>query len=297
MAKEKKSGLGGGINALFQTNTAEEYEEKIGRAVIEININDVEPGDSQPRKSFDKEKIEQLAESIKEHGIIQPIIVSKSGKIYKIIAGERRWRAARLAGLKLIPAIEKSASDKEILEMALIENIQREDLNPIEEAEAYSRLITEYNMTQEKLAQAVSKSRSAVANTMRLLALNENIRKLVVSGEISEGHARCLLSIDNKELQEKAAKIIIENGYNVRQTEKFIKQFKAKSEKIDENTSSEEDNFSDSYKIAINEVQNKLKSALGTKVKLIEKEGKGKIVIDYFSEDERERLIRYLTKE
>lgn len=300
MAKTKKSGLGGGLNALFSQDsvaavtTAPVQNEGVN-SVFEVNINSVEPGDGQPRKSFDKEKIEQLAESIKEHGIIQPIIVSKSGNSYKIIAGERRWRAARVAGLKKVPVIEKEVTDRQILEMALIENIQREDLNPIEEAEAYSRLLSEYNMTQEELSKVVSKSRSAVANTMRLLGLSKNVRAMVISGELSEGHARCLLSVEDAEKQLQAAKIIIENGYNVRQTENFIKQLKKKSESAEKDEQKEK--ISDSFKIAVEDVQNRLKSSLGTKVKLMDKGGKGKIVIDYYSAEERERLIKFLTKE
>ena len=300
MAKTKKSGLGGGLNALFSQDsvaavtTAPVQNEGVN-SVFEVNINSVEPGDGQPRKSFDKEKIEQLAESIKEHGIIQPIIVSKSGNSYKIIAGERRWRAARVAGLKKVPVIEKEVTDRQILEMALIENIQREDLNPIEEAEAYSRLVSEYNMTQEDLSKVVSKSRSAVANTMRLLGLSKNVRAMVISGELSEGHARCLLSVEDAEKQLQAAKSIIENGYNVRQTENFIKQLKKKSENAEKDEQKEK--ISDSFKIAVEDVQNRLKSSLGTKVKLMDKGGKGKIVIDYYSAEERERLIKFLTKE
>ena len=300
MAITKKSGLGGGLNALFSQDsvaavtTAPVQNEGVN-SVFEVNINSVEPGDGQPRKSFDKEKIEQLAESIKEHGIIQPIIVSKSGNSYKIIAGERRWRAARVAGLKKVPVIEKEVTDRQILEMALIENIQREDLNPIEEAEAYSRLVSEYNMTQEELSKVVSKSRSAVANTMRLLGLSKNVRAMVISGELSEGHARCLLSVEDAEKQLQAAKIIIENGYNVRQTENFIKQLKKKSESAEKDEQKEK--ISDSFKIAVEDVQNRLKSSLGTKVKLMDKGGKGKIVIDYYSAEERERLIKFLTKE
>jgi ParB family chromosome partitioning protein len=300
MAKEKKSGLGGGLNALFSADsvaavTTAPAQNEGGNSVFEVNINSVEPGEGQPRKSFDKEKIEQLAESIKEHGIIQPIIVSKSGKSYKIIAGERRWRAARVAGLKKVPVIEKEVTDRQILEMALIENIQREDLNPIEEAEAYSRLLSEYNMTQEELSKVVSKSRSAVANTMRLLGLSKNVRGMVISGELSEGHARCLLAIEDAENQLQTAKIIIENGYNVRQTENFIKQLKKKSESAESDDKKEK--ISDSFKIAVEDVQNRLKSSLGTKVKLVDKGGKGKIVIDYYSAEERERLIKFLTKE
>ena len=300
MAKEKKSGLGGGLNALFSADSVAAVitaptQKEGGNAVFEVNINNVEPGDGQPRKSFDKEKIEQLAESIKEHGIIQPIIVSKHGNTYKIIAGERRWRAARVAGLKKVPVIEKEVTDRQILEMALIENIQREDLNPIEEAEAYSRLISEYKMTQEELSKVVSKSRSAVANTMRLLGLSKSVRAMVISGELSEGHARCLLAIEEAEKQAEAAKIIIDNGYNVRQTENFIKQLKKKAEQGEKEE--KDANISDSFKIAVEDVQNRLKSSLGTKVKLVDKGGKGKIVIDYFSAEERERLIKYLTKD
>jgi ParB family chromosome partitioning protein len=191
--------------------------------------------------------------------------------------------------------IEKEVTDRQILEMALIENIQREDLNPIEEAEAYSRLISEYKMTQEELSKVVSKSRSAVANTMRLLGLSKSVRAMVISGELSEGHARCLLAIEEAEKQAEAAKIIIDNGYNVRQTENFIKQLKKKAEQGEKEE--KDANISDSFKIAVEDVQNRLKSSLGTKVKLVDKGGKGKIVIDYFSAEERERLIKYLTKD
>lgn len=300
MAREKKSGLGGGLNALFQSDTAEIVSsvtepQKGEKTVFEVSINSVEPGDGQPRKTFDKDKIEQLAESVKEHGIIQPIIVNKKGRVYKIIAGERRWRAARVAGLKKVPVIEKEVTDRQILEMALIENIQREDLNPIEEAEAYSRLISEYKMTQEELAKVVSKSRSAVANTMRLLGLSEKVREMLISGELSEGHARCLLSVTDAKMQEQAAKAIVESGYNVRKAENFVKLLKKKEEQ-EKNNSEKEDNITDEYKIAVNDVQNKLKVALGTKVKLADNGGKGKIVIEYYSADERERLIGLLTK-
>lgn len=294
MAKEKKTGLGGGLDALFQTAERNQLDggEMPENAVLELNINDIEPGDGQPRKAFDKEKIAQLADSIREHGVIQPIIVSKTGRVYKIIAGERRWRAARLAGLKKIPAIEKSVTNQQILEMALIENIQREDLNPIEEAEAYNRLISEYQMTQEKLAQVVSKSRSAIANTLRLLGLCEKVRGHVISGELSEGHARCLLAVRDEKQQEEAADTVIRKKLSVRETERLVKNLSEKKERKEDKTES----FSDEHALAVNEIQNQLKSALGTKVILQDRDGKGKIVIDYFSAEERERLIAYLTK-
>lgn len=290
MAKPKKTALGGGVNALFQNKTViEEVKKEVSDSVILINITDIEPGEGQPRKNFDKDKIQQLADSIKEHGIIQPIVVSKEGSVYRIIAGERRWRAARVAGLKQIPAIEKTVSRKEVLELALIENIQREDLNPIEEAEAYQRLIDEYKLTQENLSMVVGKSRPFITNKMRLLVLEKEIRMMIIKGDLSEGHGRTLLSINDKENQLVAAKLIVENGYSVRQTEDLVKKLN-NPKKADENEQPEVDT---SF-IEIKKIQNDLKNALGTKVKLVDNKGKGKIVIDYFSADERERLIQYL---
>lgn len=290
MAKPKKTALGGGVNALFQNKTViEEVKKEVSDSVILINITDIEPGEGQPRKNFDKDKIQQLADSIKEHGIIQPIVVSKEGSVYRIIAGERRWRAARVAGLKQIPAIEKTVSRKEVLELALIENIQREDLNPIEEAEAYQRLIDEYKLTQENLSMVVGKSRPFITNKMRLLVLEKEIRMMIIKGDLSEGHGRTLLSLNDKENQLVAAKLIVENGYSVRQTEELVKKLN-NPKKADENEQTEVDT---SF-IEIKKIQNDLKNALGTKVKLVDNKGKGKIVIDYFSADERERLIQYL---
>ncbi|MBQ8164446.1 MAG: ParB/RepB/Spo0J family partition protein [Clostridia bacterium] len=291
MAKPKKTALGGGVNALFQNKmVVEEVKKEVSDSVILINIADIEPGEGQPRKNFDKDKIQQLADSIKEHGIIQPIVVSKEENSYRIIAGERRWRAARVAGLKKIPAIEKNVSRKEVLELALIENIQREDLNPIEEAEAYQRLIEEYKLTQEKLSEVVGKSRPFITNKMRLLVLNKDVRMMIIKGELSEGHGRTLLSLNDKENQDIAAKIIVENGYSVRQTEALVKKLNNPKNIVD----NEENSVSDKSFIEVRKIQNDLKNALGTKVKLMDNNGKGKIVIDYFSADERERLIQYL---
>ncbi|MBE7064599.1 MAG: ParB/RepB/Spo0J family partition protein [Ruminococcaceae bacterium] len=291
MAKPKKSALGGGVNALFQNKTViEEVKKEVSESVVLINITDIEPGDGQPRKYFDKEKIQQLADSIREHGLIQPIVVSKEGDSYRIIAGERRWRAARVAGLKQIPAIEKNVSRREVLELALIENIQREDLNPIEEAEAYQRLIDEYKMTQEKLSEVVGKSRPFITNKMRLLVLDKDVRLMIIKGDISEGHGRTLLALNDKDNQLVAANLIVENGYSVRQTEELVKKLN-KPKKV-----AVQDNFSDTSFIEVKKIQNDLKNALGTKVKLVDNNGKGKIIIDYFSADERERLIQYLTE-
>lgn len=294
--KAKKSGLGQGLGALISTaaETDNGVEETQG-GVKEIKISEIEPGLGQPRKNFDKEKIEALAESIKEHGLIQPIIVTKAEEGYRIIAGERRWRAARAAGLKTIPVIEREATPREIMELALIENIQREDLNPIEEAEAYERLMTEYNITQEKLSSIVSKSRPAIANSLRLLNCDKPIRQMLINGQLTAGHARAILALEKKEDRLECAKMVAEQQCSVRQTELLVKKIQYKRD----NPAKPEQDFSreELFKAGdIKAVQEKLKISLGTKVKLDDKGGKGKIVIEYFSADERERLIEYLTE-
>ena len=300
MAKPKRSGLGQGLGALIPNAevavkevTAKDAPQAGG--VMEIKISQIEPGEGQPRKNFDKEKIEALAESIKEHGLIQPIIVSKTDKGYTIIAGERRWRAARVAGLKTIPAIEKDATPREIMELALIENIQREDLNPIEEAEAYERLMNEYSITQEKLSKIVSKSRPAIANSLRLLNCDKPIRKLLIEGRLTAGHARAILGLSEEKDRLSCATLVVEKQFSVRETELLVKKILYKKEK-DSLPVKEADPTEIFRAEDIKAVQNKLKSALGTKVKLEDKGGKGKIVIEYFTADERERLIDYLTE-
>ena len=266
---------------------------KIKGGVKEIKISDIEPDAGQPRKNFDKEKIEALAESIKEHGLIQPIIVTKSANGYKIIAGERRWRAARVAGLKTIPVIEREATPREIMELALIENLQREDLNPIEEAEAYDKLMTEYDITQEKLSSIVSKSRPAIANSLRLLNCDKPIRQMLINGQLTAGHARAILALEKKEDRLECAKMVLNQQCSVRQTELLVKRMQYKR---DNPSKPEKSAQEDIFKAGdIRAVQEKLKTSLGTKVKLDDKGGKGKIVIEYFSADERERLIEYLT--
>ena len=272
-----RKGLGKGLGALIPS---EDTEEQGG--ICELKINDVEPGADQPRKSFDDEKMRQLADSIKQHGMVQPIIVKKDGETYKIVAGERRWRAARMAGLTSIPAIIRELTDRESMEIALIENLQREDLNPIEEAEAYERLIKDYDMTQEELAGVVGKSRSAIANSVRLLALPVKIRELIVKGELTSGHARALLSLEQTELQLKAAENVMQRGLNVRDTEKLVKRY-LKTVKAKRPARKNEEEFA--------EIEERLKNVLGAKVKLSTGSSKGRIIIEYYSYDELERLI------
>lgn len=284
----KRSALGKGLGALIKENTTVEARN----SVIEVDINKIEPGVGQPRKNFDKEKIEALAESIKEHGIIQPLIVTKENDTYYIIAGERRWRAARVAGIKKIPVIERTATTKEVMELALIENIQREDLNPVEEAEAYQKLMEEFSMTQDQVASIVGKSRPAVANTLRLLNLSKDVRSFLISGELTVGQARPLLSIVKAKDQKVAAEYIVKAGLNARQVEQYVKRISSKTEEVKNNDDSEKDIIN---KQEIKFVQDKLRASLGTKVLLSDNKGKGKITIEYYSEDERERLIELLT--
>lgn len=283
----KKQALGKGLGALLANN----IENDNNKNVLDVSISDIKPGKGQPRKTFDKEKLEALAASIKEHGIIQPLIVSKEGNTYYIIAGERRWRAATLAGLKTVPVIEKTVTDKEYMEVALIENIQREDLNPIEEAQAYAKLINDYDMTQEKLSAVVGKSRSAIANTLRLLNFDNEIAQMIISGELTPGQARPILALPDNKKQINAAKYIIENDFSARQAENYIKELL--SEKPEKK---KEEKKEKTINPDIAEVNQRLQSALGTKVSLEDKNNKGKIVIEYYSSDERERLIELITR-
>jgi len=278
-----KKGLGKGLGALISSAN----EESQSSGVIELKINEIEPNVGQPRKKFDDEKLMQLSESIKEHGIVQPIIVRKEDNVYKIVAGERRWRAARLAGLTTVPVIIKELSNRQVMEMALIENIQREDLNPIEEAEAYERLLNEYKMTQEELSKSIGKNRSTIANIIRLLALCDKVKEHLINGEISSGHARALLSLDNEELQEKVCSEIIEKSLSVRETENLVKRIQKKDTAV-KKVKVEDEN--------IQKIEDDLKKILGTKVKLFNKNKKGKIMIEYYSNDELERILEIFKK-
>ena len=216
-----KRGLGKGMDAFLDTSSVAVVERS--ESVRELKISEIVPNKNQPRKNFDKEALKTLSDSIREHGVITPIVVVKSGENYEIVAGERRWRASRQAGLKTIPAVVRTYSDIEVKEVALIENIQREDLNPIEEAVAYQALMDEFGLTQEEISEKIGKSRSKVANSLRLLALEPEFQKFVISGVISEGHARCVLSLKGAVLREFLINRIIEDGLSVREAEKLAK--------------------------------------------------------------------------
>lgn len=273
-----KKGLGKGLDALFA-------EEENNKNVLEVKITEVMPNKNQPRKNFDEDKLEALAESVKEHGIIQPIIVKKSGQFYTIIAGERRWRAAKIAGLKKIPVIVRDYEEVEIREIALIENLQREDLNPIEEALGYRSLMDEYNLTQEQISERLGKSRSAIANSVRLLTLDDYTSAKLVAGEITEGHARCALSVPAGVVREFFVNRIIEDGLNVRQAEKLAKDLT----KTPENKPERQKNSP--YRIELERISQSLEQFLGTKVKLSGNSKKGKIEIEYYGNDDLERLL------
>jgi ParB family transcriptional regulator, chromosome partitioning protein len=277
----KKFGLGKGLGALIPE---EEINPEVN-AVMKIEMNLIKANDNQPRKNFDEEKIEQLAESIKEHGVVQPIVLKKEGSTYTIVAGERRWRASKSIGLKEIPAVVMDLTDKQVLEISLIENIQREDLNPIEEAIAYKKLIDEFNLTQEVLSKRIGKSRTAVTNCLRLLNLDERVQDYLIDGIISEGHGRTLLAVSDKDSQYLLAQKIIDEALNVRDTEKLIKSLgKEKKDKKGKG----KDNI---YYVDIKE---KLENYFGTRVSLINKKNKGKIEIQYYSEEDLQRILDIL---
>jgi ParB family transcriptional regulator, chromosome partitioning protein len=278
----KKSALGKGLASLIP----EENTDNDNNVVLKVSINSIKPNEDQPRKYFDPEKIVELAESIKEHGIIQPIILKKDLDVYTIIAGERRWRAAKSIGLKEVPVVIMDLSDKQVLEVSLIENIIREDLNPIEEALAYKKLIKDFNLTQEEISKKVSKSRSAIANCLRLLNLDKRVQDYLIDGVISEGHGRAILGIENKETQYEVAQKVIDEDLNVRQTEKLIKNYgNDKNKKVNNKTSNPY------YK----DIADKLEGYFNTKVTLNEKnKNKGKIEIEYYSEDDLQRILELL---
>lgn len=281
-----KKGLGKGLGTLF----SEELEEVNENGITMLKITQVEPNQNQPRKNFDMEKLEALSESIKEHGMIQPIIVTKNDNDrYVIVAGERRWRASKLAGLTEIPVIVKEYSKKTVAEIALIENLQREDLNPIEEAMAYKELCETHGLTQDQISQKVGKSRSAVANSMRLLSLESEFQTKLISGEISEGHARTVLSLENHEMREFLINQIINNGLNVRQSEVLAKQLQKSIDK-----KKEPNKMPDVYNIELQRIQERLSTNLGTKVTISNGAKKGKIEIEYYGNEDLDRLLNLL---
>lgn len=284
-----KKGLGKGLDSMIpEKKTKVEMKEAQDKSLVEIKISEIDPNMGQPRKKFDEDELLELAESIKIHGVIQPIILTKRGKRYEIIAGERRWRASKLAGLVKIPAVIREYTDKEIMEVSLIENIQRQDLNPIEEATAFKNLIDEYKMKQDDLAERVSKSRSAITNALRLLKLDDKVKAMLAEGLISTGHARALLAVEDKNKQQILATKIFDEKLSVRETEKLVKQIPENKEPKKEEKSSE--------KLIYKKLEDSLKSIIGSKVSIKGRNnGKGKIEIDYYSIEELDRITELLS--
>ena len=287
----KRSGLGKGLDSLIPSNTtlekkSETTQEKKSETVVKISK--VEPNKSQPRKNFNEDTLQELADSIRQFGVIQPLIVQKRDDYYEIIAGERRWRAAKLAGLKEVPVIIKDYSDEEMMEIALIENIQREDLNPIEEALAYKKLISDYQLKQDELAEKISKSRVTITNSMRLLKLPEKVQNMVIDEMITSGHARTLLGLNDEKLQLELAEKIFEEKLSVRDTEKLVKEIMSPKE-----NKKEKQEFKDAF--IYEKIQNEFREIFGSNVIVKRKSlDKGKIEIDYYSNEDLERIIELM---
>ena len=280
---KKNTGLGKGLDALLVSNIIEEEKVQDGEVVQKLKIIDVEPNREQPRRNFDEEALEELSNSIKEYGVIQPIIVTKEDNYYKIVAGERRWRASKKAGLDEIPAIVIDYDKQKNSEIALIENIQREDLNPIEKATAIRELLDTYSLTQQQLADKLGISRSGLANTVRILNLDDRVIELVKDGKITEGHCKALLAINDPEKQYEAAKYIIESGDSVREVEKQMRIKKKTNPKV-----------KNRYQPIYQEIEDSFRSFFGTKVKLEAKERSGKIIIQYSSNEDLDRILNII---
>jgi len=280
-----KKGLGKGLDSMIpEKKTKAELSEAADKSFLEIKISEIDPNMGQPRKRFDEDELLELSESIKIHGVIQPIILTKRGKRYEIIAGERRWRAAREADIKKVPCLVRTLTDEENMLLAIIENMQREDLNPIEEAEGLEKMIKVYGFTQDKVSKSVSKSRPYITNALRLLNLPESVRKEVAEGRLSAGHARAILSADNFQKQEELCKRVIAEGLSVRETEKLASTEKQKRNKALKRVKPKE----------ILSVENELKDIYGTKVNIEAKGKGGSIQLHYYSMDELNRLIDIL---
>lgn len=304
-----KKGLGKGLDAMLgggpkktaaekieKSSEESHFEEKgsalqnnegqVGNGELVLKINEVEPNKNQPRKNFNEDSLLELSESIKLHGIVQPLVVAKQKDYYEIIAGERRWRAAKLAGIKEVPVVIKDYSPQEIMEVALIENIQREDLNPVEEARAYQGLIKEYNLKQDEVAEKVSKSRTAITNALRLLKLDDRVLDMLVNENISSGHARALLGLEDKDEQYRVANEVFDGKLSVRETEKLVKKINSPVKKKEKKELKNDFVYRD--------LEEKLKQKIGTKVRINRKtEQKGKIEIEYYSPEELEKILEY----
>ena len=295
MAAPKRSGLGRGLDALFAdavpvSDSAEKKQEKpaaAADAVQYINIHDIMPNANQPRKTFSEEKIDELSKSIKEHGIIQPIVVRKKGESYEIVTGERRWRAARKAELTQVPCLIRELTDEQNMLIAIIENMQREDLNPVEEAEGLNQMITTFGMTQEQVSKSVGKSRPYIANSLRLLKLPEYIKNEMAEGRLSAAHGRTLITVESEDVRKALCDKIIREGLSVRETERLVSaQGKGKKKRPAAKVKNPD----------VARVESELKDALGTRVSIVQNGKKGKIEIEYFSREELDRLIELLKK-
>ena len=307
----KRTGLGKGLGAIFgdevMESAAEEQEAKhqakskkaqepekkeedsdIGKELM-VKVTSIEPNREQPRKDFNEEAMGELAESMKVYGVLQPLLVQKKGDYYEIIAGERRWRAAKLAGLKEVPVVIREYTKQQTMEIALIENVQREDLNPIEEAKAYQRLIQEFELKQEEIAARVGKSRVTITNSMRLLKLDERVQEMLIQNQITGGHARALLTVEDGELQYKLAGMIIAENLSVREIEKIVKSLSKKKNPKEKNVEDE------SLALIFRDLEERMKSAMGTKVSINRKDkNKGRVEIEYYSESELERIVELI---
>ena len=299
-----KKGLGRGLGAIFGEDVVKESNEELAntkKAIsspqeetggeIMVKVSLIEPNRDQPRKDFNEEELQELAESIKNYGVLQPLLVQKKGTSYELIAGERRWRAAKLAGLREVPVVLREYNKQQAMEIALIENVQRSDLNPIEEAQAYQQLVKEFHLTQEEIAVRVSKNRATITNAMRLLKLDSQIQDLLIKGMISSGHARALLSLEDGQLQKKAAQEMLDRGLSVRETEKLVKKMgkdlSPKEEKAEKRD--------DALTLIFRELEERMKSIMGTKVSIHNKDkNKGRIEIEYYSEAELERIVEMI---
>ena len=296
----KRMGLGKGLGALIADTSGEpektaerekpksREKEETGKELY-LKISSIEPNRMQPRKNFDEEQLKELADSIRQYGVLQPLLVQKNGDYYEIIAGERRWRAAKMAGLKEIPAVLREYDQQRRMEIALIENVQREDLNPIEEATAYQRLMDEFHLKQEEIAARVSKNRSTVTNSLRLLKLQEEVQGMVAASELSSGHARALLSLEDKDKQLELAKLIVEKSLSVRQVEKLVKDLaQPRKERVKEKEP-------DAVALAYQNMEERMKTIMGTKVSINRRDkNKGRIEIEYYSPAELERIIELI---
>lgn len=283
-----KKGLGRGLDSLFGEYNNEETQSENKEGTVNVSISLIDRNEDQPRKAFDEKSLNELADSIKTYGVIQPLVVTKRGNRYLIVAGERRFRAAKIAGLKELPVVIKDMDDQEIREVALVENLQRENLNPIESARAIQELIQKHNLTQEKIADRIGKSRPLIANTLRLLTLCPEVIKLVENGKLSAGHARTLVVIESPEVQQKVAELVVKANLSVRETEKYVKEIL--------NPKTENKKHKKEQSLEIKDFVRKMQEKLNTKVTILGNDKKGRVIIDYYNPDELQKIYDTILK-